>query len=67
MITHTLNHYHKSRQNLSVGHGLPSPPCSSVPSRQSCSDQCDILAERLIELIEYSYHKDMPSFLKGQL
>jgi hypothetical protein len=28
---------------------------------------CDILAQGLIGLIEYSYHQDIPSFLKAQL
>jgi hypothetical protein len=28
---------------------------------------CDILAQGLIELIEYSYHKDIPSFLEAHL
>jgi hypothetical protein len=28
---------------------------------------CDILAQGLIELIEYSYHKGIPSFLEAHL
>jgi hypothetical protein len=28
---------------------------------------CDILAQGLIELIEYSYHQGIPSFLKAHL
>jgi hypothetical protein len=28
---------------------------------------CDILAQGLIGLIEYSYHQGIPSFLKAQL
>jgi hypothetical protein len=28
---------------------------------------CDILAQGLIGLIEYSYHQDIPSFLKAHL
>jgi hypothetical protein len=28
---------------------------------------CDILAQGLIELIEYSYHQGIPSFPKAQL
>jgi hypothetical protein len=35
--------------------------------RSSKGVDCDILAQGLIELIEYSYHQGIPSFPKAQL
>jgi hypothetical protein len=32
-----------------------------------CMSCCDILTQGLIELIEYSYHQDIPSFSEAQL
>jgi hypothetical protein len=38
-----------------------------VVDRFSKGMDCDIFAQDLIGLIEYSYHQGIPSFLKGQL
>jgi hypothetical protein len=35
--------------------------------RSSKEVGCDILAQGLIGLLEYSYHQDIPSFLEDQL
>jgi hypothetical protein len=35
--------------------------------RSSKGVDCDILAQGLIGLIEYSYHQDIPSFLEAHL
>jgi hypothetical protein len=37
------------------------------PETEFSNQNCDILAQGLIELIEYSYHQGIPSFSEGQL